>query len=431
MVRLASIFFLIVLYGQLIINAFGYYFNLSHPSWLAWAILYVLTALIAIKNLNNIRLLDYDLYFILFISYVCFSYIALGESDSQEFATWMFIICLGPYVSGRILGNHIGSMLVNNLNIILILYILIILMELVKNPALLFEHDRLFLFGTEADPGFGTAYFIGLTFGSAWIIVVARVILASNNVKKLKIDKFSLVNIFILPLFISGFGSRSSLFAMVVCVALLVSVMFFISIRHGVNLLSKRIGLVSIVLIFCFFAYELLPESRKLLLSQIFTFGWYTSNDECALAGTSIIARVTLIKESLRVFSDFPVFGVGASNFGLYYCGDKGEFLSPHSTIAQVLAEFGIVGFSLYALLIITMISKVVGRIRTYQYNLTSSIWVLFSLWLFMFLQMQITGNIYYDFQFYLLTGLLASSLRNSEWVSVGIDSAQKINGKL
>lgn len=71
-------------------------------------------------------------------------------------------------------------------------------------------------------------------------------------------------------------------------------------------------------------------------------------------------ARVAEYKQSLKVFADNPLLGVGFSNFNNYVAGDsryletyKGVYSVdwPHSNIAAVLAETGILGFAPYMIM--------------------------------------------------------------------------------
>jgi O-antigen ligase len=69
--------------------------------------------------------------------------------------------------------------------------------------------------------------------------------------------------------------------------------------------------------------------------------------------------RIAEFKQSLQVFVDHPVLGVGFQNFNNYVVGEPRYFASyagvssldwPHNTLAEILTETGILGFVPYVM---------------------------------------------------------------------------------
>ena len=72
----------------------------------------------------------------------------------------------------------------------------------------------------------------------------------------------------------------------------------------------------------------------------------------------SMAIRWVLYREAMVMFSENPVFGVGAARFGEQSCVGVGLKSFPHSTILQGFAELGVIGGSLLAgLLVLTAIT--------------------------------------------------------------------------
>lgn len=422
MIKLTSIILAFVLYGQLSFNALRYYFQVMNPSWPIWIALYCTAVWIVVKTTHRIKLtvFTYDVYFFTFVGYVILSFAILGESDLQEFTFRISLICVAPYICGRILGKHVGFSLFKSLQIFVVLYLFLIVNEIVKNPSLFFETDRLRIFafgGEQSDAGVGTAYLIGITLGSMWVAAFAYIIMPIKKARlAIKSNTTLIASVSILPLIILFVGSRSSIAVMLVCAGILVFFASIISPREGMRIWQKVLGFLLLALVMGLVMYDFLPEPRTVLLDEILS----TLTSQSAgtgydiLAGNSIIARVALMSEAFRLFLGSPLFGIGASNFGLEYCGPKADFVSPHSLFAQVIVELGIAGAGLFILMILTIVRKLFRGMRSRLHSNHMTLWVLFSLWLFMLIQVQLTGNMYIDYHFYLLTGLLVSYLKYS-----------------
>lgn len=110
----------------------------------------------------------------------------------------------------------------------------------------------------------------------------------------------------------------------------------------------------------------------------------------------NVYGRVAQFKQSIRVFADHPVTGVGFYNFHNFVAGDQ-EYLesyegvpsldSPHNNLTQVLAETGVLGFVPYILAHI-LLFKAMWQLRRFS----SSGWLMWKCYIFLFLAYWITG---------------------------------------
>lgn len=412
MAILISFLLVIVLYGQLAFNAMIYFFQVLNPSWPIWALLYAGCVFIAIRNIKKINIYSFDLVFLIFLSYVAMSFVLIGESSTNEFVLRTLMFIVGPYLCGRILGQFSQLSMQRTLQVIFLIYVVLIITELIKNPALLTEEDRLRLFplnGGTADKGISTAYNIGLNFGSMWVCFFSSILwFIQKKSFSLKIHYLQLGGLLIIPFLNLAVGSRSSM----ISIPLTAGVLMLFTHATLKNILSFSL-IASVVLTF---SYLLMPESRLSLLNQTEYFADIassnTDSEKCVLTGNSITARGTLAKEAFRLFYKEPTIGVGASNYGLKYCGNKDEFASPHSLFLQVLVDLGFFGMSFFVLLIYLIISNFKNAMKSLSENRQLNLFILFSLWVFTIIQMQFSGNMYYDYQFFLLTGLIAGATK-------------------
>ena len=107
-------------------------------------------------------------------------------------------------------------------------------------------------------------------------------------------------------------------------------------------------------------------------------------------------ARVAEYEQSLRVFLDHPMLGVGFLNFNRYVTGEPRYVASyrgvtsvdtPHSNLAQVLTEIGILGFVPYVITYVLLL-RAMWQLR----QLNSSGRLVWKYSLYMFLAYWITG---------------------------------------
>lgn len=415
--QLAKLSFVIVLFGQFGFSAVGYYAHIPNPSWPFWATLYAISGMLALRHITQPKLTIPDIYFGAFIIYVAISFALVGESNTPEFIQRVALICVAPYVAGRLLGKYVPLYLAGTLQVLSFLYLALLAVELVRNPAL-FQADRLLLYTPEQWDGAGgdpTSFNIGITLGAAWVAAFAYLTFASVRESAramIRARPWLLAVVVGFPVVLLFVGSRTSVVSIALCAIVLLACASWISTRSKVGWL---IFTVAGLLVF----YHYLPEQRKLLINEIpsalFQFEDYAARFSVCGPGGSVFDRVAQLNEAWRLFLQSPLFGIGATNFGFRYCGDATEFGSPHSLFAHVLVEYGLVGAVLLALMLTKILRAFLWRMRSSNYHARLAAWSLFGIWTFVLLQVQFVGNLFYDYHVFLLTGLFVSCLYNSK----------------
>ncbi|PIS12100.1 MAG: hypothetical protein COT73_00435 [Bdellovibrio sp. CG10_big_fil_rev_8_21_14_0_10_47_8] len=370
----------------------------------------------AIKVLPKTRLYSFDLVFFVFILYLVLSFFVFGESSVDNFTNRLSIIIVMPYLCGRLLGQKENLSLVGSLKFMFALYLLMISFEVLRNPALVTEMDRLRLFpigGDISDQGVSTAYNIGLNFGSMWMVFFTLWYWKFGK-KTADLRSHKLLGwLIVIPLLILILGSRSSLAALAVSAA-------FLGLRQKFSA-KKIFRLLGLGIVFVGLGYFFIPESRMVLLHEaVFLprlLGADDSVGQCVLSGDSITARATLLSEAFRLLGKALFLGIGAGNFGLQYCGSPEELASPHSIFAQIMVDLGLSGLFIFGMMIWLLFRRFADVIKIHAISDHHNLKIIFSLWLFVLVQIQISGNIYYDYQFFLLTGLFAGVLQNAQRV--------------
>lgn len=123
----------------------------------------------------------------------------------------------------------------------------------------------------------------------------------------------------------------------------------------------------------------------------------------------SMAIRWVLYREAMTMFSENPVFGVGAARFGEQSCVGVGLKSFPHSTVLQAFAELGVIGGSLLVGLMILAAISLVRRVMPSGANPNQST-DLFALALFVtfFVADQIYGNYFMSVGTWLMLGMVA-----------------------
>jgi oligosaccharide repeat unit polymerase len=136
-------------------------------------------------------------------------------------------------------------------------------------------------------------------------------------------------------------------------------------------------GFITYFLIFSFYYYK--TRSVKILVGFILTFfviisGIFLTNvslqeriqKTSLTADESITTRFELYHVALLIFKDHPIFGVGPSNGGRQFkyfqiASEKlTEYGHLHSIYLNILADFGIIGFILFILIIICLFRRLI-----------------------------------------------------------------------
>ena len=418
----------IVLFGQLAFSATQYYFGTENPSLPFWIILFVTSAVILTTDIKKVRILKEDIFLLLAVVVLATSFILFGKSEYYSFYYHLvFFVCL-PYVFGRIVGRYTSLTLFSTFLAILILSLILIGFELARQPSLFWETDRLRLFvlTTGGDP---TAFYISAVFGSGFLVALTTLISGVywTRVSKLSESIFlgSIASISFLTLLL--FGSRGGILA-----ALLSAVLMTFLVRRGRSILF-RLTLIVTLLATLVVAFQVMPLERKELVRQFSNTAMTIAQKDskassvkspsnlsttdgnevdCLQTGNSLTARLRMLSEAWRLIEASPWWGVGASNYGHEYCGAEGDLVSPHSSLAQILVELGILGSLIWYALFASVAWRVFAAILTSRNFDPTTARPYLAIFLFFFIQSQFSGNIYYDYQMFMVMGLLVSALQ-------------------
>jgi O-antigen ligase len=413
----ARLAFFVVMFGQFGLGAAAFYLPVTNPSWPFWIALYGICTVLSIGYLASRRPVatPADVWFLLFMSGVIVSFLALGESDAAEFWQRTMLICIAPYFGGRIVGRLLPASLPTGLQIMSVLYLLLVSVEYVRNPAA-FASDRLLLYAppgdANGDPLGSVAFNLSITFGATWIVAFALLSYRALPGERPLVRRARLRMLAIvigLPAVLLLIGSRTSVVSILSSAVILLACASWISTQKKLLwLIGAGAGLL--------IALQFVSEERQVMLDELPTAleavqSYSSSFTICSMEQGSVLTRVVQLSEAFRLFFESPIVGVGASNFGLRYCEANVEFASPHSLFAHVLVEYGLVGAGLLAALLFSIVRKFLQQLRSTTFGSRPAAWVLFAVWLFVLIQEQFLGNLFYDYHIFLLTGVLVSVL--------------------
>lgn len=165
-----------------------------------------------------------------------------------------------------------------------------------------------------------------------------------NNLSKIV---FIIIVLFILLFAIFLTGSR-----MGGIIAIFTILMFIFRERH--KFLKLRIFIITMLIIIILLVFNksfnlinLFPTD--FILNRYADFNLYITNRIQDLSDASLTERADLFIMGLKMFNDYPLFGVGLGNY-LYKIGEYGSynFAYSHNTFVSILAETGFIGFILF-----------------------------------------------------------------------------------
>jgi O-antigen ligase len=410
MIRLAKIGLIIALFGQLSYLAANFYLNIPHPSYPAWGAMYAGVMVLFFSGRGTRVLSDIDIWFAICMAWLTFSFLIAGESSGADFFTYMVLFMAPAYVCGRYLGDRLvpkDLLLIYGLGVLMLA---LLMLEYLRDPGAFENVDRLRVFkGPEGATGLqgGTAYYVASQFGGVFMIAVGILSLSKADKAALKLGSMTihkvaaLVSLTVLLLW----GSRGSLVAIIVMGGVFLARNFRIGLVR-IFLILTTVGVIAVG------SYMALPPDRQEFIDQIpaglQTFG---QSSACITEGTSVLAHLTMLREAGKVLGRYPIFGIGSSNFGIYWCGDRMEFMSPHSSLLHALVETGLAGIIPWLMMygsLLRQYRRCAPRMSPEDRALARCI---FLLWAFTFLAGQTAGNIWSDYQIYLLTGMLVPFL--------------------
>ncbi len=192
-----------------------------------------------------------------------------------------------------------------------------------------------------------------------------------------------------LGLFFSA--NRSGFLAAIITLFILLITHLKKKTKHKNNNILKKSYLIGLFLFIIIISSILLSFSSK---AQYMIYRLEAKNP--------MQSRLLMYKESIKVWTNYPIFGVGIGGFskitGLHY-------RQPHNMFLELLSEFGIIGFILFNIYIFYWL-LFIKKTKIKQDIILLSLVTLF---IFYFLNAMVSGDITDNRLFLALTGVLTS----------------------
>jgi len=431
-----------LLCGQFGFRVAAYFINGIRPSFPFWATLYICSMIICAIYLFKQKKLLYIRY--IFFVYIIIYSLIYSDGNYQYFKN-ITIYCAIPYICGTIIGKYISNIFFKIILIYSLIYIAVIALQFQINPHV-FYSDRLFIFepkGWDRYGGDPTGIYLGFNFGCSLIIISSLFFSSKLRIKIILNYFYTAIILFILLSYCSRsaiIGSYIGLIFIYICQIFidkkidLKKLLFIIacSLLIIFNITNQRAQFLSQIsdhwknLNYLITTdeikkdYSQLIEAKGLIVLEVKNSKKYSDSRleaesiHCIKNCDSVGARIVLYREAVRIFFTSPITGVGPGGYAKLYCGDYDTFASPHSLFLQVLAEYGLIGF---VLLIINLIMLPISFIRHQRSRIAilklSKVRLLIAMWLFFLINELLSGNIYYGYHFFLISGILISIIYN------------------
>lgn len=376
---------LIMLFGQVLFQFVNFHFHISQISAPFVVFLYLFSIIKIIVNPSVVQIFKEDILIFFFFFYLAISYLLFGTSNTYEFWVRLFFVIVGPYLIGRQIGKNFQISVFNFFIVIFILNVAVLLFEISKDLSLL-NMDRFILYDTKDEFGSGgsTQGFVAMVFGCALVVAaISKGLWPKDFNRKLMLGVSSI--------FLVLFGSRSSIVSSIIAI----TISYLMANRFKFMSIIKFVVVASVGIIF-FILF--VPTSRQDFFNE-------------AIKGEgSAGIRSLLLLDAWNLIREAPILGIGASNFGYRYSFEFADFASPHSLFLHILTELGLLGLLIFLLFIIYIFNKARLFFRQKNDNKTNSIQiVVFTIWLFYIIDMQFYGNMFYDYQLYIISGLIVA----------------------
>jgi O-antigen ligase len=201
---------------------------------------------------------------------------------------------------------------------------------------------------------------------------------------------FLLIIAFSLSFFMALTGSRGPIVALFTS-CIIAAFIYFSSKKNGKTLITM---FVIILLITIMLGYTLLPETISNRLAFEGVQGKRTS-----------VTRMLAIIHGFENFLGAPILGIG---FGSYMFESPffEDLTYPHNIIVEILAETGLVGFSLFMLFMLFAIKKLLILNKSLQKRYLVFVLILFCS---SFINANFSGHIGYNTMFWFSSGLIFS----------------------
>jgi O-antigen ligase len=386
--ELSLLCLIVVLFGQLTFQFLNYHFHLIAITAPLILIVFVNTISLNLIKLKALNFDKGDFLFLYFITYLVASFTFVGESNVPEFLIRIFLVIIGPYVVGRTLTcylSHSGS----KFYLTVYFFSLCVLAYEILQDSSIISTGRFVLYDLNDEFGSGNATqaFVTSIFGSAVIFMF--------SIRSSK--KYSFTRNFVLILsiiIVVIFGSRSS------TIAVTLTLIIVYLIRNGPTVVTTYIKLFLGIILGFGLLLLMIPNTRLEFFNEVFR----------GEGSTDI--RALLFLDAWSLFLESPLFGIGASNFGHFYNFIISDYASPHSFFLHILTELGILGMLIFISLIMYIFYKMYSMYKYAVQFQNPYLFPFFTYWMFLLFDMQSYGNYFYDYHWFVITGVLVSMFR-------------------
>lgn len=237
------------------------------------------------------------------------------------------------------------------------------------------------------------------------VLILICLYLYDKNISKFK-SLITLLSIalFVFALFVSG--GRMPVIALVVSLVVFIPLSFRVT-RRGTLLISK--GLKKLMIVISVVVLFALPFFNKGVFDTfLMRLELLTTRD----GGSSVSNRVERMSTAIDMWVANPIFGTGIGSFSMSFNGrDVNDY--PHNIFLEFLSETGLVGFTLFIILLVCALKRYYysGRIGVTRYRM-----LIFSFFIYMLINVNVAGDINDNRMFFTALGLLCiSPLLNKE----------------
>jgi O-antigen ligase len=390
--------------GQFLSMALFYLLKIPGLYFLIFAIALIYAAKIIFQRHSFHTVNSLDLFW---VSYFILSLASAGLFGHGNFLNFSIIFitqAIIPFYLGRVLRENCNARRINfYLNLLFAAYLGILILLFLQDPSNFFS-DRFYPFLDKYAENVGgdpTQSFLG--YGLAAILLSNYFMVRSKNEE---FSKHGLLKIFIIFNCIFLFfivASRSSIIALLLII--------FANEYGSKKPHRKFFYLLPGAVVLVGFFIKLFSDERLNFITELMViFNLGDKNLACIdEVDGSILYRVSGIFQSLILFLDNPIFGVGVGNYGWFYCGVKGDFIYPHNIILQIMSELGLIGMTIFCLCLYKTYKANVKFLCFYDDSIHGDVTKLFfNYWIFCLLIAIFSGNSYSDILFYLLSGMVS-----------------------
>jgi len=256
----------------------------------------------------------------------------------------------------------------------------------------------------------------GLLFIPTLLALISRILITdSNNTLRQNLILYLLLGFLIIALI--WINSRGSIIAGSISV-------FLLYLYSSSSRISRKIYTVAFMALFIIIGISNIPAlNNKKNISEIGSPVPVFLNEKlepshqknepilgrksCESIVNSVTDRWIHYQTAVAIFYEHPIIGVGANRYGEFSCTGPGSF--PHSSILQVLAELGLIGFSIYASMLLISLQTVHRYFCTTSDVFKKSVigWLL-AYMSFQLIVSQLYGNYFLSAGIYFVLGIAA-----------------------